>query len=61
MDNERMLTYKGSRKLITYRRIPDAEVVLGVHEERVRAEGTSADELNPFRKGYFKGFKSVFR
>jgi tRNA (guanine10-N2)-methyltransferase len=56
-----MLTYPGSRKLITYRRKPDAEVVLTVREERVVAEGISADELNPFRKTYFQGFKAAFR
>ncbi|KAL2105349.1 hypothetical protein VUR80DRAFT_8522 [Thermomyces stellatus] len=49
---------KWSRKLIAYRRIPDAEV----DEEAARAwmartvptgEGTTANELNPFRRMYF--------
>lgn len=49
---------KWSRKLIAYRRIPDAEV----DGEAARAwmartvhkgEGTTANELNPFRKMYF--------
>ncbi|CAG8980438.1 hypothetical protein HYALB_00012925 [Hymenoscyphus albidus] len=50
-----------SRKLITYRRIPDSKVVHTVREERVKENGVSADDLNPFRKGYFKGFKAAFR
>ncbi|KAK3986570.1 putative tRNA guanosine-2'-O-methyltransferase TRM11 [Cladorrhinum sp. PSN332] len=54
---------KWSRRLITYRRIPDAEVdqaAMKVHEEKKRVldEGKSADELNPFRKAYFEGFQS---
>jgi len=48
--------------LITYRRIPDADVVAGTaRAARVKENGVSADELNPFRKGYFKGFKTAFR
>jgi tRNA (guanine10-N2)-methyltransferase len=53
---------KGSRRLITYKRIPDSEVVAGSsREQRTRENGVSADELNPFRKGYFSGFKAAFR
>ncbi|CZR62057.1 probable TRM11 Catalytic subunit of an adoMet-dependent tRNA methyltransferase complex (Trm11p-Trm112p) [Phialocephala subalpina] len=51
-----------SRRLITYRRIPDAEVVAGdARTERARENGVNADDLNPFRKGYFKGFKPILR
>jgi tRNA (guanine10-N2)-methyltransferase len=54
--------YQGSRRLITYRRIPDSEVVAGVaREQRTKVNGVNADDLNPFRKGYFQGFKSAFR
>jgi len=56
------LTSAGSRKLITYRRIPDAQVdqpALAEALSRVpRDEGQSADELNPFRRGYFSKFVS---
>jgi len=56
------LHIQGSRRLITYRRIPDADVVAGTaRAARVKENGVSADELNPFRKGYFKGFKTAFR
>ncbi|KAF4902238.1 tRNA (guanine(10)-N2)-methyltransferase [Colletotrichum viniferum] len=50
---------KWSRRLITYRRIPDSQV----DPERLAAykrtfvEGTTADELNPFRRGYFTKFE----
>ncbi|KAK6586290.1 hypothetical protein PZA11_001347 [Diplocarpon coronariae] len=51
-----------SRRLITYRRVPDSEVVEGpAREQRVKESGVNADDLNPFRKGYFKGFKTAFR
>lgn len=49
----------GSRRLITYRRIPDSQV----DPERLAAykrtfvAGTTADELNPFRRGYFTKFE----
>jgi tRNA (guanine10-N2)-methyltransferase len=53
---------KGSRRLITYRRIPDSEVVPGtVREKRVEENGVNANDLNPFRKGYFQGFKTAIR
>lgn len=55
---------KWSRRLITYERIPDADVPAGAvekWEEERRTEqeitGNTADELNPFRKSYFKGFQ----
>ena len=48
----------GSRRLITYRRIPESEVVIGeVRQQRVKETGVNANDLNPFRKGYFQGFK----
>ncbi|KAH6663871.1 hypothetical protein B0J14DRAFT_621431 [Halenospora varia] len=50
-----------SRRLITYRRIPDSEVVASTTRERVKEDGVNADDLNPFRKGYFQGFKAAFR
>ncbi|KAM0325718.1 hypothetical protein ACHAQA_007018 [Verticillium albo-atrum] len=48
-----------SRRLITYRRIPDGQVdpeKLSSHK-RTQHAGVTADELNPFRESYFKGFK----
>ncbi|PNP44125.1 hypothetical protein TGAM01_v203355 [Trichoderma gamsii] len=57
---------KWSRRLITYRRLPDSQVSksdLEAHE-RQRAEaaaantGTTADDLNPFRRGYFRKFEA---
>ncbi|KAK2016718.1 tRNA guanosine-2'-O-methyltransferase [Colletotrichum eremochloae] len=50
---------KWSRRLITYRRIPDSQVDperLAAYKRTVVA-GTTADELNPFRKGYFNKFE----
>ncbi|KAL2129545.1 hypothetical protein VTI74DRAFT_7629 [Chaetomium olivicolor] len=50
---------KWSRRLITYRRIPDAEVdqeAMKAYEARTPV-GTTADELNPFRKAYFNKFE----
>lgn len=56
---------KWSRRLITYRRVPDAEVepaAIKAYEqakaERAVEEGKTADDLNPFRNAYFKGFKN---
>jgi tRNA (guanine10-N2)-methyltransferase len=49
-----------SRRLLTYRRIPDKDVDLSAAaeaKENELANGTTADELNPFRRAYFKGFK----
>ncbi|KAI1382952.1 tRNA guanosine-2'-O-methyltransferase TRM11 [Hypoxylon trugodes] len=53
--------YKWSRRLITYRRLPDSEVDLSALAQRKREEqikGHTADDLNSFRRAYFKGFKS---
>jgi tRNA (guanine10-N2)-methyltransferase len=56
-----LLTSAGSRRLITYRRIPDAEVDPEAMKAREEAKpvGKTADELNPFRKAYFNGFESA--
>jgi tRNA (guanine10-N2)-methyltransferase len=52
----------GSRRLITYRRLPDAEIDKSALAQRKKqvdeAKGRSADDLNPFRRHYFRGFKS---
>jgi tRNA (guanine10-N2)-methyltransferase len=51
----------GSRRLITYRRIPDAEVdqeAMKAREE-MKPVGKTVDELNPFRKAYFNGFEPI--
>ncbi|KAH0544951.1 hypothetical protein FGG08_000877 [Glutinoglossum americanum] len=56
---------KWSRRLLTYRRLPDKEVVYTEEFLRERMEmlgregfvGATADELNDFRRKYFKGFK----
>uniref|UniRef100_A0A0D2Y1W5 tRNA (guanine(10)-N(2))-methyltransferase TRMT11 N-terminal domain-containing protein n=1 Tax=Fusarium oxysporum (strain Fo5176) TaxID=660025 RepID=A0A0D2Y1W5_FUSOF len=54
---------KWSRRLITYRRLPDSQVSQEALEaytnrQRLTLNGTSADELNPFRRGYFKKFEA---
>lgn len=51
----------GSRRLITYRRIPDKEVDPEAMKAREVATpvGKSADELNPFRKAYFNKFETA--
>ncbi|KAF5627348.1 adoMet-dependent tRNA methyltransferase complex (Trm11p-Trm112p) [Fusarium sp. NRRL 25303] len=54
---------KWSRRLITYRRLPDSQVsqeALGAYTNRQKLtlNGTSADELNPFRRGYFNKFEA---
>ena len=48
---------KWSRRLLTYRRIPGVEDDDGV-ETGKEVEGTTADELNGFRKRYFQGFRA---
>lgn len=51
----------GSRRLITYRRLPEAEVDMSALSQRKQEEqqnGHTADDLNAFRRAYFKGFKS---
>ncbi|KAM5354368.1 hypothetical protein ACJ41O_001017 [Fusarium nematophilum] len=52
-----------SRRLITYRRLPDSQVSQSaletyVKRQQLTANGTTADELNPFRRGYFKKFEA---
>ncbi|KAL2262959.1 hypothetical protein VTK26DRAFT_8816 [Humicola hyalothermophila] len=51
---------KWSRRLITYRRIPDKDVDQEAMKTReaLKPVGKSADELNPFRRAYFNGFES---
>lgn len=53
----------GSRRLITYKRIPDSQVdpetVKRAKEEAEKTRkdlGRKVDDLNPFRKAYFEGF-----
>ncbi|KAI5209656.1 tRNA guanosine-2'-O-methyltransferase [Aureobasidium subglaciale] len=51
---------KWARRLITYRRVPEAEVdqeALRNREKREEATGVTADDLNAFRRKYFQGFK----
>ncbi|KAF4949988.1 hypothetical protein FGADI_8526 [Fusarium gaditjirri] len=53
---------KWSRRLITYRRLLDSQVSQEALEaytnrQKLTLNGTSADELNPFRRGYFKKFE----
>lgn len=57
---------KWSRRLITYQkradesvRPSDSEAWAATRAERRQADaaGITADELNPFRKGYFEGFQ----
>lgn len=53
---------KWSRRLITYRKVPDEAVDPGdleVWSSRMKDQhaGMTADELNPFRKGYFSKFQ----
>ncbi|KAI1326481.1 tRNA guanosine-2'-O-methyltransferase [Xylariaceae sp. FL0255] len=54
---------KWSRRLMTYRRLPDAQVDAVALAERKKlqneANGHTADDLNPFRRHYFQGFKSL--
>ncbi|KAJ9143124.1 tRNA (Guanine(10)-N2)-methyltransferase [Pleurostoma richardsiae] len=54
---------KWSRRLITYQRLPDARIdqtaLLAWKTRAARGhEGVTADELNPFRKGYFTKFQA---
>ncbi|KAI1115311.1 S-adenosyl-L-methionine-dependent methyltransferase [Nemania sp. NC0429] len=53
---------KWSRRLITYRRLPDSEIDMSALAQRGKQDdhpnGRSADDLNPFRRHYFRGFKS---
>ncbi|KAH8911302.1 tRNA guanosine-2'-O-methyltransferase [Coniochaeta sp. PMI_546] len=52
---------KWSRRLITYQRLPDAKVDPNAMRERAGRAldvGVTADELNPFRRGYFTKFET---
>lgn len=54
--------FSGSRRLITYRKLSDESVDKSeLQSWRAKAQrqhaGTTADELNPFRKGYFNKFQ----
>ncbi len=46
----------GSRRLITYRRLPGLDINSEVIKQRPKENGIHADELNPFRKAYFVKF-----
>lgn len=49
---------KWSRRLLTYRRLPDPEVKGYLNlRQREAAKGSNANDLNSFRKRYFEGFK----
>ncbi|KAH7027132.1 tRNA guanosine-2'-O-methyltransferas-like protein TRM11 [Macrophomina phaseolina] len=49
---------KWSRRLLTYRRIPDAQVDKSIAwTKRTKEGGGHADDLNSFRRKYFQGFK----
>ncbi|EKG19411.1 tRNA guanosine-2'-O-methyltransferase TRM11 [Macrophomina phaseolina MS6] len=50
---------KWSRRLLTYRRIPDAQVDKCIAwTKRTKEGGGHADDLNSFRRKYFQGFKT---
>ncbi|OJD37587.1 rna methylase family protein [Diplodia corticola] len=50
---------KWSRRLLTYRRIPDAQVDKSITwTKRTNEHGSNADDLNAFRRKYFQGFKT---
>ncbi|CAD6590217.1 MAG: hypothetical protein ASARMPRED_004680 [Alectoria sarmentosa] len=49
---------KWSRRLLTYRRLPDPEIKGGLSlRHREATLGSNANDLNSFRKRYFEGFK----
>ncbi|KAL8825977.1 MAG: hypothetical protein Q9170_007587 [Blastenia crenularia] len=51
---------KWSRLLLTYRRLRDDEIKEGQPSRQKRLEtGTTANDLNSFRKRYFEGFKGT--
>lgn len=57
-----LTTMTGSRRLITYRRLPNAEVDAGALAAAAAVKapklaGQTADDLNPFRRGYFRKFE----
>ncbi|KAI1441884.1 tRNA guanosine-2'-O-methyltransferase [Annulohypoxylon stygium] len=50
-----------SRRLITYSRLPDSQVdltALAQRRQEERVKGHTADDLNAFRRAYFRGFKT---
>ncbi|KAI0206537.1 S-adenosyl-L-methionine-dependent methyltransferase [Astrocystis sublimbata] len=53
---------KWSRRLITYRRLPDSDIDESALElrkaQKDQTSGRTADDLNAFRRHYFRGFKS---
>ncbi len=49
---------KWSRRLLTFRRIPGVDAEEHSHGES-KEGGTTANELNGFRRRYFQGFRSV--
>ncbi|KAL6717869.1 hypothetical protein ACLMJK_003954 [Lecanora helva] len=51
---------KWSRRLLTYKRLPDADIdnTINTKEKVDVKEGTTANDLNSFRKRYFEGFKT---
>ncbi|EFY84878.1 RNA methylase family protein [Metarhizium acridum CQMa 102] len=58
-----LITAVGSRRLITYSRLSDEKVsaaAVAVYHNRktVSTVGSTVDDLNPFRRGYFKKFES---
>jgi tRNA (guanine10-N2)-methyltransferase len=50
---------KWSRRLLTYRRLPESEISAGAMEKAKKEyeQGVKADDLNDFRRKYFQGFK----
>jgi tRNA (guanine10-N2)-methyltransferase len=54
---------KWSRRLLTYRRLPEAEISVGAMEKAKKEyeQGVKADDLNDFRRKYFAGFKEFER
>lgn len=50
---------KWSRRLLTYRRLPDSEVSADAVKKANKQyeQGVKADDLNAFRRKYFEGFK----
>ncbi|RYP61512.1 hypothetical protein DL769_007668 [Monosporascus sp. CRB-8-3] len=52
---------KWSRRLITYRRLPDSQIemsAVALKKEQEKVNGHTADDLNAFRRAYFSGFKT---
>ena len=49
---------KWSRRLLTYDRLPRSHLVDVETHEKTKSSGTSADELNPFRRKYFQSSRT---